>query len=828
MAFNDQMARATTARTVMQDEKKAKEITAEAPARLDVFVCEVAKVDFANAETGFFVMKGLLPKGEMPPRMNGSRPFLGRFYTVVGESKTFLERDRIGQLVECYGGWIEDARFGPQFKAQFVNEKLPSSPEAIEAFLASGKIHGLGESFARKVVDKFGAQTLKIMDDAPERLLEIPGFGQKRLEQAIESWKSYRGVYEIMAFMQMHGIGDAAALRIYAEFGDNAVRAIEQNPYALTKVPMVGFKTADRVAKSLGVSQVAPFRIQTALRFAIEEAAKNEGHTTLPVEELNSRATDLLELPDTKAVEVQTEAAIAAGALMVRILPVKILSRENGVERLIEAPRRCVSSKGLLTVEKRVAQEIGRLQAAVSAIAGGTGEMLLAAAKMGEGLDKTQRAALRNSFASKVSIITGGPGTGKTHTIKSVIGTAESLGAKVVLCAPTGRAAKRMEEATGRTSSTIHRLLGFGEGGFKQNEENKLKGDVFIVDEASMIDIWLATAFLKAIPDGANLIFVGDVDQLPSVGAGNVLADFIDSGVVPVSRLGQIHRQAAGSKIIVNAHKIIHGQMPDLCEPEEGFDFAFIEAKGNDQIQAAIIQLTQSLIASGAPVGSIQALTPQKNTEVGTLELNACLRPFLNETATVAELAPPEGERIAKFCRGDRVMQLKNNYELELYNGDVGLVKRVESDNSMYIEFDGREVKITQSGQRDIQLAYACTIHKSQGSEYPIIIVPMSRSHSFMMSANLLYTAVTRGKAHVWLVGEKQVVFNAVRRQAKQIRHTGLKMEMRALLSPFDQKPMAEPDWFNGQNASSPSSPKPVSTSKPIMPVPDQLSESGF
>jgi exodeoxyribonuclease V alpha subunit len=795
MAFNGHLAQNTTARSMLQDEKRLRDEPEAAQSRLDVFVCEVAGISFKNDETGFFVMKGLLPKGEMPPRMNGGRPFLGRHYTVVGESKSFLERDRIGQLVECYGGWIEDPRFGPQFKAQFVNEKLPSSPEAIEAFLASGKIHGLGESFAKKVVDKFGAQTLKILDETPERLLEITGFGQRRLDQAMASWKSYRGVYEIMSFMQMHGIGDSAALRIYAEFGDNAIRAIEQNPYALTRVPMVGFKTADRVAKSLGVSQVAPFRIQTALRFVLEEAAKNEGHTTLPVEDLNSRAADLLELPDTRAVEAQTEAVLRQGALVERLLPVKTLVREGWEEKLVEAPRRCVSSKGMLTVETRVAQEVARLLAAESSLKATRGEAMAAAAKSGESLDETQRRALRNSFAAKVSVITGGPGTGKTHTIKSVIAAAEALGAQVVLCAPTGRAAKRMEEATGRKSSTIHRLLGFGEGGFKRNEQNKLEGDVFIVDEASMIDIWLVNAFLKAIPDGANLIFVGDVDQLPSVGAGNVLADFIDSGSLPVSRLGRIHRQAAGSKIIVNAHKIIHGQMPELCAPEEGEDFAFIEAKGNEQIQAAIVQLVQSLLAGGAKPGSIQALAPQKNTEVGTIELNATLRPLLNERASVAELMTPEGERQPRFCRGDRVMQLKNNYELELFNGDVGLVESIDDDGAIWAEFDGKMVEISHSAAKDIQLAYACTIHKSQGSEHPIIIVPMSRSHSFMMSANLLYTAVTRGKAQVWLVGEKQVVFNAVRRQAKQIRHTGLRVELRALLAPATP-PAPETDWF--------------------------------
>lgn len=803
MAFGEHLAKSTSPRALLQDERKARETGAApeaGPAKpLEVFIVKVGRVVFMNAESGFFIIQGTIPKGELPPKvMFKGRPYLGKTFTVAGQSKAFTEKDRVGQEIECYGSWVEDPKYGLQFDAKFINEKMPTSPEAIEAFLASGKIANLGPSLAKQIVGRFGAGTLEVFDKEPHRLLEIPGIGERRIDAIAEAWKSFRGVYEIMAFMQLHGIGDAVGSRIYNQFGENAIRVIEQNPYSLTRVPMVGFKTADRIAKNLGMHPQAPFRIQAALRFALEEAAKSDGHTALPIEDLVDQATNLLELDEPGPVAAQVRAAIESGGIIERRLPVKNVVREGWEERVVEAERACVSSRGMLMAEQKIAAELLRLARGEGGVGSGRADAMRAVAAACEGLDETQRRAARNSFGAKVSVITGGPGTGKTHTIKSIIAAAKALGASVALCAPTGRAAKRMEEATGERASTIHRLLGFAEGGFKKNEETPLEGDLFIVDEASMIDIWLGKAFLAAVPSKANVIFVGDVDQLPSVGAGNFLSDLIECGALPVSRLGRIHRQAAGSMIITNAHKIIHGQMPELCPLEGDRDFAFIDARGNRQIQEAIVALTQMLLGQGVDPNTIQLLSPQKGTEVGTAELNSALRPLLNVKARPSELAPAEEGARVRFARGDRVMQFRNNYEIDLFNGDVGVVDDLDEESgALMVDFDGRLVAIEGPHLKDIQLAYAITIHKSQGTEHAHVIIPMSRSHSFMMSSNLLYTAVTRGKQKVYLVGEGQVVGNTVRRQSKQVRHTGLRKEIAEAFG-SRRGGVAERDWFGG------------------------------
>jgi exodeoxyribonuclease V alpha subunit len=756
-------------------------VEAEAPERLEVFIGKVTQVVVSKPETGFFVAKMAVPKGELPPKLivNGKQ-WLGRVYTVIGVSKSFIEKERVGAEVECYGHWRENAQYGMQFDAQFVNEKLPNSPEALEAFLSSGKIHGLGAHYAKLIVEKWGVGAIEMLDSEPQRLLEIGGIGEKRLDTIIKSWKTYRGVYGIMSFMQMHGIGDAVGLRIYNAFGENATRVIEQNPYALTSVPMVGFKTADRIARSLGVSPVAPFRISASLKFALEDSAKNEGHTALPFNDLVTRAADLLELTSDAPVAAVLDQALAAGQLVERRLKVRLVLRERFSEKIIESEQRCVSSKGLVTTEKRTAQELVRLQSGEQAGRLSAEEIEAAASDPESGLDASQIRALRNSFATKVSIVTGGPGTGKTHTIKTILRTALKHGWTVGLTAPTGRAAKRMEEATGHKASTMHRLLAYSpETGFKFNDQTRLDYDLLIVDESSMIDVWLLGAFLRAVPDHGAVIFVGDVDQLPSVGAGNCLYDMIQCGQLPVSRLEMIHRQAANSKIIVNAHKIIKKKFPDLHTMDEGFDFAFIEADGNDVIQEKMIKLCNQLLLEGVSSDEIQVITPQKGTEVGTQELNKVLRPVLNPKAKDFELSLEDGSKL-RYAPGDRVMQFRNNYDLEVFNGDVGTVESVdEVDGTVYVKFDDRSVRLSGAQLKDIRLGYAITIHKSQGTEHGHVIIPMTRSHQFMISPNLLYTAVTRGKKRVYLIGERQVVYRTVSGQDRDFRFTGLLQEIK-------------------------------------------------
>lgn len=753
----------------------------EAPDRLEVFIGKVTQIVVSRPETGFFVAKMAVPKGELPPKLTvNGKPWLGRIYTVKGVSKAFVEKERVGAEVECYGHWKEDAQYGMQFDAQFVNEKLPNSPEALEAFLSSGKIHGLGGHYAKLIVERWGVAAIEMLDLEPQKLLEIGGIGEKRLDTIIKSWKTYRGVYGIMSFMQMHGIGDAVGLRIYNAFGDNATRVIEQNPYALTSVPMVGFKTADRIARSLGVSPTAPFRISASLKFALEDSAKNEGHTALPFNELVTRAADLLELASDVPVAAVLEQALAAGQLVERKLKVRMVLRERFSEKVIESEQRCVSSKGLVTTEKRVAQELVRLRSADQPNKLSDEEIEAATGDASNGLDDSQTRAVRNSFACKVSIVTGGPGTGKTHTIKTILRTALKHGWSVGLTAPTGRAAKRMEEATGHKASTMHRLLAYApDTGFKFNDQTKLDYDLLIVDESSMIDIWLLAAFLRAAPDHGSVIFVGDVDQLPSVGAGSCLYDMIECRQIPVSRLERIHRQAANSKIIVNAHKIIKKKYPELHTMEEGFDFAFIEADGNEAIQEQMVKLCSKLLADGVASEDIQVITPQKGTEVGTQELNRVLRPVINPQAKDFELSLEDGSKL-RYAPGDRVMQFRNNYDLEIFNGDVGVVEGIDDvDGAISVKFDDRSVRLSGAQLKDIRLGYAITIHKSQGTEHGHVIIPMSRSHQFMISPNLLYTAVTRGKEKVYLVGERQVVFRSVSGQDRDFRFTGLLQEIK-------------------------------------------------
>ena len=759
----------------------------ETSERLEVFIGKITQIVVTKPETGFFVAKMVVPKGELPPKLTvNGKPWLGKVFTVVGVSKSFIEKERIGAEVECYGHWKETLQYGMQFDAHFVNEKLPNSPEALEAFLSSGKIHGLGAHYAKLIVEKWGVSAIEVLDNEPSKLLEIGGIGEKRLETIIKSWKTYRGVYGIMSFMQMHGIGDAVGLRIYNAFGDGAIRVIEQNPYALTGVPMVGFKTADRIARSLGVSPVAPFRISASLKFALEDSAKNEGHTALPFNDLVTRAADLLELINDAPIAAVLEQALAAGQLIERKLKVRMVLREHYSEKIIESEQRCVSSKGLVTTEKRIATELARLSNADHAKRLSADVIEGCASDASSGLDETQRRAVRNSFASKVSIVTGGPGTGKTHTIKTILKTALDNDWTVALTAPTGRAAKRMEEATGHKASTMHRMLAYSpESGFKFNEESKMDVDLVIVDESSMIDVWLLSALLKAMPDHGAVIFVGDVDQLPSVGAGNCLFDMINCGKIPVSRLEMIHRQAANSKIIVNAHKIIKKKYPDLHDLSEGFDFAFIEADGNEEIQKQMLRLCENLLAEGIKSEEIQIISPQKGTDVGTQELNKVLRPVLNAKAKDFELAMEDGSKL-RYAPGDRVMQFRNNYDLEIFNGDVGVVDSAdEVDGTIYVKFDDRLVKLSGANLKDIRLGYAITIHKSQGTEHGHVIIPMSRSHQFMISPNLLYTAVTRGKKKVYLVGEKQVVYRTATGQDRDFRFTGLLVEIKKA---FDTK----------------------------------------
>lgn len=754
--------------------------------------CQVNRFIYTDEESGFFVFLAHLAEGQpnVSALVNG-KTFSGRKFTVVGNSLLMVQSVVEGQEVEVWGNFEPGkAQDSIQFSASAIQECIPTKPKAIEVFLGSGKIYGIGPKTARKIVTKFGSRTIEVLDNQIELLLEVEGVNLKKLEVIKQSWQEWRSVYEIVATMRIYGVGDVAGVKIFNHFKERSVYVIKNDPYSLTDVPTIGFKTADRIAQSIGISPVDEKRIEKCLLYTLEEIAE-KGHTAYPKNDLILKANETLTIePDlikNKVEELIEKELLIPKPVKVKIFPDKFKDEFQVIEH------EGVAHKKIHNTESRIAKELKRITQFPLAQ-----DEFKAKEEIEEflnlnpnSLDDSQLEAARTILFNKVCVLTGGPGTGKTHTIKSLLQYFDNAGRisvlvsdkfdpeeeefqapslKTVLSAPTGRAAKRMEESTGKSGSTMHRLLGFKEGQFVHNENNKLKGDVFIVDESSMIDIWLANAFLKAIPSDARVIFVGDVDQLPSVGAGNVLRDIIDSQCIPVCRLSVIHRQALNSNIIVASHSIIHKKVPPLHSLESSSDFVFVEREGNQEIHDTILDIISNMVSKGIKHEDIQILTPKKETEVGTHGLNNSLRAILNPQYM------NHHEMTTRFVPGDRVMQYKNNRELDIFNGDVGIITSVDQENSsINVQFDDRTLNISGQEMSDLNLSYAITIHKSQGSDYPYVIVPLSKSHTFMWDANLLYTAVTRGKKRVILVGEKKTLFFSVAHFKQNDRITGLK-----------------------------------------------------
>ncbi len=746
--------------------------------------CIVSRFIYTDEDSGFFVFLANLSEGEpnIAVKIEG-KTFASRKFTVVGNSLIMVQSVVEGQEVEVWGvfekGKYEDS---VQFTANAIQECIPTKPKAIEIFLGSGKIYGIGPKTAKKIVNKFGSETISILDTEIERLLDVEGVSVKKLETIKSSWSDWRGVYEIVATMRMYGVGDVAGVKIFNHFKEKSIYVIKNDPYALTEVPNIGFKTADRIAQSIGISPLDEKRIEKCILYTLEEISE-KGHTAFGKKDLIIKVNETLMIEENliknKIEELIEKDLLIPKAIKIKVFPDKYKDTFNIIEE------DGVAHKKIHNTEAKIAKELKRIfdfplaeneQQAREKIH----DFLT---KNPNGLDDSQLNAAEILLRNKVGVLTGGPGTGKTHTIKSLLEYFETSGQstvvveaendrqmKAVLSAPTGRAAKRIEESTGRKGSTMHRLLGFKEGQFVHNEKNKLKGDVFIVDESSMIDIWLASAFLKAIPSEARIIFVGDVDQLPSVGAGNVLKDIIDSGHIPVGRLSVPHRQALNSNIIVASHSIINKKVPELHDINSESDFVFVEKEGNSDIHDEIANIIKKLISNGVKHEEIQILTPKKETEVGTHNLNTSLREILNPHFS------NEKTQKVRFTKGDRVMQYKNNRDLDIFNGDVGLIHSVDEENGIVnVAFEDRMLSLSGSEISDLNLSYAITIHKSQGSDYPYVIVPMSKSHTFMWDANLLYTAVTRGKKRVILVGEKKTLFFSVAHFKQNDRITGLK-----------------------------------------------------
>jgi exodeoxyribonuclease V alpha subunit len=714
------------------------------PSAQEVLAGLVERVTFHNAENGFCVIR---------IKARGHRELV----TAVGHAATIAA----GEWVTAAGEWVTDRTHGQQFKSRFMRASAPTTIEGIEKYLGSGMIRGVGPVYAKKMVKAFGDKVFDVIEAEPHRLREVTGIGPMRAKRITGAWAEQKIVREIMFFLHSHGVGTARAVRIFRTYGSDAVQVMTENPYRLARdIRGIGFKTADAIAMKLGMDKTAMVRVRAGISYALTEAM-DEGHCGLPTEELVPLAVALLEVP-AELVQTALDLELAEGTVVA-----------NKVGETA-----CIFLAGLYRAEQVIAERIRRLANRTLPWPYIDPERALPwiEQKTGLSLAESQIAAIRLALVSRVLVITGGPGVGKTTIVNSILRILAAKGVSLSLCAPTGRAAKRMTEATGFEAKTIHRLLEVDPktGGFKRGSDNPLECDLLVVDETSMVDVMLMQALMRAVPDHTALLIVGDIDQLPSVGPGQVLADIIASGRVPVVRLTEVFRQAAHSRIITSAHQINRGAIPDLSRPEGDSDFYFVQAEDPETAVARIIELVKARIPQRFgldPVRDIQVLCPMNRGGIGARSLNIELQAALN----------PAGEHKVErfgwtFAPGDKVMQIENDYEKEVYNGDIGYIDDVDPDTSeLTASFDGRAVTYGFGELDTLVPAYAATIHKSQGSEYPAVVIPILTNHYPMLQRNLLYTGVTRGKRLVVLVGQKKAVAIAVRNVSGRRRWSKLK-----------------------------------------------------
>ena len=717
----------------------------------------IERVTFHNLDSGYCVLR---------IKASGHRDLV----TVVGNMPQAIA----GEYVEAKGSWITDRAHGQQFQATELKTTPPHTAAGIAKYLGSGLVKGIGPRYAQKIVAVFGEKTLEVIDRSPTYLSQVKGIGPKRIQMIRDGWRETTGTREIMTFLMSYGIGTARAVRIYKTYGENAIALIRSNPYRLsTDIWGVGFRTADDLALQLGIPRDAPQRAQAAVRHILQEAASSKGHVGLPEPILLEETTILTQIETVNVQDAIEQLRITDE--VVRDAPTGA-EADFGFESLIYL-------KSMYIAELGVAKLVTALRTGPHPLPAIDTERALAwvESRMTITFAESQRDAVRAAATEKLLVVTGGPGTGKTTIVRAIIELFAAKQQRVGLCAPTGRAAKRLGESTGRESKTIHRLLEFdaGIGGFRKNRENQLDLDLIVVDEVSMVDVVLMNQLLRAVPPFACVVFVGDVDQLPSVGAGSVLADLISSGVIPVSRLTEIHRQAGSSYIVRAAHAVNRGEEPESAPNADG-DFYFVEADEPAKIIERIAFMLKTRIPAKFgldPVRDVQVLSPMNKSELGVQNLNKVLQDVLNPNDGHAKEVQRYG---AAFRIGDKVLQTRNNYQREVFNGDIGRVTTIEMvDQILTVEYDGRPVEYEFSDLDELAHAFAISIHKSQGSEYPAVIIPVHTQHFIMLQRNLLYTGITRGRKLVVLVGSRKALWLAVTKADNSRRFSLLSWRLR-------------------------------------------------